>query len=228
MSVAAVAVNLETLRTTIAGAASASGRDAAQIDLIAVSKRMPGSMIRAAVAAGQRAFGENYLSEALEKQSELSDLAIEWHFIGRIQSNKTAEIANAFDWVHTIERQKIARRLNHQRELDEPLNVLLQVNISGEQSKGGVAPAELNQLAEAVAALPKLRLRGLMALPAPETDPQAQKAAFLSVQALAHKLPLKTDTLSMGTSNDFAAAIAAGATMIRVGTAVFGPRPQTP
>lgn len=201
-------------------------RDA--IALLAVSKTQPAERLREAFAAGQRRFGENYLQEALDKQQALADLDIEWHFIGPIQSNKTRPLAESFDWVHSVDRLKIARRLNDQRpEGRPPLNVCLQVNIDDEASKSGVSPAELPALAEAVAALPNLTLRGLMAIPAPQQDAGAQGRAFARVAALQADLraagyPL--DTLSMGMSGDLEAAIAEGATIVRVGTDIFGPR----
>ncbi len=217
---------LAEVRRRLRVCASRYGRDPDSVGLVAVSKRQPVAALRAAFAAGQRAFGENYLQEALEKHRALADLAgLEWHFIGAIQSNKTTDIAQAFDWVHTVDRARIAERLSARRDPGrEPLNVLVQVNISGEASKAGVAPAELPRLLEHVAGLPRLRLRGLMALPAPEPDFPRQRAAFAALAALARAAPMALDTLSMGTSEDFEAAIAEGATLVRIGTAVFGPR----
>ncbi len=201
------------------------GRERGSASLIAVSKRHSTDAIRAAYAAGQRAFGENYLAEALDKQAALAELDIEWHFIGSIQSNKSAAIARAFDWVHTVAREKIARRLNDQRPPRlAALNVTIQVNISGEASKDGVAPDALPALIDYVRALPRLHLRGLMALPAPEPDPVRQRLAFARLAALAAAADPPLHTLSMGTSDDFEAAIAEGATLIRIGTAIFGPR----
>jgi PLP dependent protein len=204
------------------------GRARASVALIAVSKRQSVPAVRAAYAAGQRAFGENYLQEALTKQAALSDCAIEWHYIGAIQGNKTAEIAQHFAWVHSVDRLRIAERLSTQRPLNLGLlNICIQVNISDEQSKSGVRPADLPALAEAVSALPQLCLRGLMTLPAPSHDLATQRAAFAELRALAQALNPKLDTLSMGTSEDFVAAIAEGSTMVRLGTAIFGPRPDS-
>jgi len=223
----AIATRLAGVLEAIAVAAERHGREPGDVGLVAVSKRHPASAIRAAYAAGQRRFGENYLQEALAKQDELADLDIEWHFIGAIQSNKTADIAARFDWVHTIDREKIARRLNDQRPDDRaPLNVLVEVNISGEASKHGIMPAELPALLETIAMMPRLRLRGLMSLPAPVDDFAAQRRAFAALAALAATSATPLDTLSMGTSDDFEAAIAEGATLVRIGTAVFGPRPE--
>lgn len=203
------------------------GRKPGSVSLVAVSKRHPPALIRAAYACGQRDFGENYLQEARAKQQELAGLDIAWHFIGAIQSNKTADIARHFDWVHTVDRERIARRLNEQRpDHLPPLNVLLQVNISNEDSKNGLAPDALPALAGTVTELPRLALRGLMALPAPVTDFDAQRAACRALAELACALDFATDCLSMGTTNDYPAAIAEGATHVRLGTAVFGPRPD--
>lgn len=217
--------NIAKVGARIHAAAQASARDGAGIGLLAVSKTKPAAAIRAACAAGLRDFGENYLQEALEKQLELSDLPLTWHFIGPIQSNKTRPIAEHFDWVHSVERLKIAQRLSEQRPADLPaLNICLQVNVSGEASKSGCTPAELPALAAAVAQLPRLKLRGLMAIPEPSADPAAQRAAFEQVRALQDSLNLDLDTLSMGMSHDLEAAIAAGATWVRIGTALFGER----
>lgn len=198
------------------------------VALLAVSKTQPADRLRAAYAAGQRCFGENYLQEALEKQAALSDLDIEWHFIGPIQSNKTRPLAESFAWVHSVDRLKIARRLSEQRgDGRPPLNVCLQVNIDAEPSKAGAAPAEIAELAQAVADLPHLRLRGLMAIPAPRSQPAQQRQAFAQVRALLASLNaqgLALDTLSMGMSGDLEAAVAEGATIVRVGTDIFGPR----
>jgi pyridoxal phosphate enzyme (YggS family) len=221
-----IASKLAEVSTMITACEQQYAREPGSVCLIAVSKRQPASALRAAYNAGQRAFGENYLQEALAKQAELTMPDLEWHFIGAIQSNKTADIARAFDWVHSVERIKTARRLNDQRPNQAaPLNVLIQVNISAETSKAGVGTAALPQLLEQVAALPRLRLRGLMALPALASDHSGQRRAFAELAALAKACPHPLDTLSMGTSDDFAAAIAEGATMLRLGTAVFGPRP---
>jgi len=223
--------NLRALHERITKAARAAGRDPSSVRLLAVSKAFPATVIAEAARAGQRAFGENYVQEALAKMDELVDSAdqpLEWHFIGPIQSNKTRAIAQAFDWVQSVDRLKIAERLAEQRPANlPPLNVLLQVNVSGEASKAGVAPDQLSQLAAAVAHLPRLRLRGLMAIPAPETDVERQRLAFARTNKLFRQLRaegLKVDVLSMGMSDDLEAAIAEGATMVRIGTAIFGAR----
>jgi PLP dependent protein len=223
--------NLRALHERITKAARAAGRDPSSVRLLAVSKAFPATVIAEAARAGQRAFGENYVQEALAKMDELVDSAdqpLEWHFIGPIQSNKTRAIAQAFDWVQSVDRLKIAERLAEQRPANLPLlNVLLQVNVSGEASKAGVAPDQLSQLAAAVAHLPRLRLRGLMAIPAPETDVERQRLAFARTNKLFRQLRadgLKLDVLSMGMSDDLEAAIAEGATMVRIGTAIFGAR----
>ncbi|EHJ93865.1 YggS family pyridoxal phosphate-dependent enzyme [Vreelandella boliviensis] len=204
-------------------------QDAAQ--LLAVSKTKPAAMIRQAWQLGQREFGENYLQEALEKQNELTDLeGIVWHFIGPLQSNKTRSVAEHFDWVHSVDRLKIAKRLSEQRPTHlSPLNICLQVNISREDSKAGVLPEELAELAKQVATLPNLRLRGLMAIPAPAEGIDAQRQplaalreAFTALQSNLPDAPL--DTLSMGMSDDLEAAVLEGATLVRLGTAIFGAR----
>ncbi|WP_263261356.1 YggS family pyridoxal phosphate-dependent enzyme [Pseudomonas sp. RIT-PI-S] len=220
-----IADNLSSVSARITAATAAAGRDAASVNLLAVSKTKPAQAVREAHAAGQRHFGENYLQEALAKQAELGDLDLTWHFIGPIQSNKTRPIAEHFDWVHSVDRLKIAERLAEQRPAGKPpLNICLQVNISGEASKAGCAPADLPALAKAVAALPGLRLRGLMAIPQPSTDVAEQNAVFAQVNALRDSLDLDLDTLSMGMSDDLEAAIAQGATWVRIGTALFGAR----
>lgn len=220
-----LADNFSAISARIANAAQAAGRDPASVQLLAVSKTKPASAIREVHAAGVRDFGENYLQEALTKQQALSDLPLIWHFIGPIQSNKTKAIAEHFDWVHSVDRLKIAQRLSEQRPAGlAPLNICLQVNVSGEDSKSGCAPADLPALAKAVAALPNLRLRGLMAIPEPTDDRAAQEAAFSSLRALQKGLDLGLDTLSMGMSHDLEAAIAQGATWVRIGTALFGAR----
>lgn len=209
----------------IAAAARAAGRDPASIRLLGVSKTKPANALREAHAAGLHDFGENYLQEALGKQEELRDLPLIWHFIGPIQSNKTKPIAEHFDWVHSVDRLKIAQRLSEQRPAHlAPLNVCLQVNISDENSKSGCSASELPALAEAVNALPNLRLRGLMAIPEPTEDTAEQNAAFAAVRDLQQRLNLPLDTLSMGMSHDLEAAIAQGATWVRIGTALFGAR----
>lgn len=220
-----IADNLSTLGARINAAAQASGRAPSTIRLLAVSKTKPAAAVREAFAAGVRDVGENYLQEALNKQAELTDLPLTWHFIGPIQSNKTRAIAEHFDWVHSVDRLKIAQRLSEQRpDSLEPLNICLQVNVSGEASKSGCTPEELPALAQAIAALPRLRLRGLMAIPEPTDDRAAQEAAFASVRQLQASLDLGLDTLSMGMSHDLEAAIAQGATWVRIGTALFGAR----
>ena len=220
-----IADNLSTLAARIQAAVTAAGRDPAGIRLLAVSKTKPADAVREAFAAGVRDVGENYLQEALGKQAELTDLPLTWHFIGPIQSNKTRAIAEHFDWVHSVDRLKIAQRLSEQRpDHLAPLNLCLQVNVSGEASKSGCTPEELPALAEAIAALPKVRLRGLMAIPEPTDDRAAQDAAFARVRALQDSLGLGLDTLSMGMSHDLESAIAQGATWVRIGTALFGAR----
>lgn len=212
----------------IARAAEAAGRDAAEVRLLAVSKTWPADSVREAATAGQRAFGENYVQEGAEKVDALAALGLEWHFIGPLQSNKTRLVANRFAWVHSIDRLKIAKRLSAQRDAHlPPLEVCIQVNMSGEASKSGVAPAELPALAQAVAGLPRLRLRGLMAIPEPTSDVAVQRARFAALRELRDQLNaggLALDTLSMGMSDDLEAAIAEGSTMVRVGTAIFGSR----
>lgn len=220
-----LADNLSAISARIASAAQAAGRDPASVQLLAVSKTKPASAIREIHAAGVRHVGENYLQEALTKQQALSDLPLIWHFIGPIQSNKTKAIAEHFDWVHSVDRLKIAQRLCEQRPAGlAPLNLCLQVNVSGEDSKSGCAPADLPALAQAVAGLPNLRLRGLMAIPEPTDDRAAQEAAFARLRQLQESLGLGLDTLSMGMSHDLEAAIAQGATWVRIGTALFGAR----
>jgi pyridoxal phosphate enzyme (YggS family) len=223
---------LQRVRDRITRAAHAAGRDAQSVTLLAVSKTFPAAAVRAAHAAGQRAFGENYVQEGLAKIAELADLraGLEWHLIGPLQSNKTRPVAEAFDWVHSVDRLKIAERLAEQRPAGlAPLNLCLQVNVSGEPSKSGVAPAEAAALARAVAALPaeRVRLRGLMSIPEPAAGVDAQRAPHRALAALCRALNaegLALDTLSMGMSADLEAAIAEGATLVRVGTAIFGTR----
>ncbi|MCP1648825.1 pyridoxal phosphate enzyme (YggS family) [Pseudomonas nitroreducens] len=190
-----------------------------------MSKTKPAAAIREAYAEGLADFGENYLQEALLKQAELVDLPLTWHFIGPIQSNKTRPIAEHFGWVHSVDRLKVAQRLSEQRPANlPPLNVLLQVNVSGEDSKSGCSPEELPALAQAVAQLPRLKLRGLMAIPEPTEDIAVQHAAFARLRELMQALNLGLDTLSMGMSHDLEAAIGEGATWVRIGTALFGAR----
>lgn len=220
-----IAENISTLAERIHNAAQVSRRDPGSVGLLAVSKTKPASDLREAFSAGLRDFGENYLQEALGKQTELSDLPLIWHFIGPIQSNKTRAIAENFAWVHSVDRLKIAQRLSEQRPADlPPLNVCIQVNVSGEASKSGCAPEDLPALAQAIIALPNLRLRGLMAIPEPTDDSDEQNAAFAAVRTLQDQLNLPLDTLSMGMSHDLEAAITQGATWVRIGTALFGAR----
>jgi pyridoxal phosphate enzyme (YggS family) len=220
-----IAENIAKVGVRIREAAQASQRDCATVGLLAVSKTKPAAAIRQAFAAGVRDFGENYLQEALEKQLELGDLPLIWHFIGPIQSNKTKAIAEHFAWVHSVDRLKIAQRLSDQRPAHLPaLNICLQVNVSGEASKSGCNPDELPALAQAVTQLPNLRLRGLMTIPEPTDDVACQHAAFARLRELQDGLGLGLDTLSMGMSHDLEAAIAEGATWVRVGTALFGAR----
>jgi hypothetical protein len=218
---ATIAENLQAVRARIARAAHAAGREAASVTLLAVSKSHPAARIEEARVAGQRAFGENYLQEALHKMEALP--ALEWHLIGPLQANKTRLAAERFQWIHTLEREKIARRLSEQRpERLGPLNVLIQVNVSGEASKSGVSLDEIEPLASAVRALPRLRLRGLMAIP----EPGAPRERYRETGELFERLKTRLgfDTLSLGMSDDMEAAIAAGATLVRVGTAIFGQR----
>ena len=200
------------------------------VRLIAVSKTRNAEEIRAAAACQQLEFGENYVQEAIDKMAQLEDLHLSWHFIGPIQKNKTKMIAQHFDWVHSIDRDVIAARLSDQRPTHlEPLNACIQVNIDQEDSKSGVHPDNLTELAKHIAELPQLHLRGLMALPAPQQDFKQQRISFNKMHALQkqlHAAGFEMDTLSMGMSNDYAAAIAEGATMVRIGTAIFGPRKQ--
>jgi pyridoxal phosphate enzyme (YggS family) len=220
-----IAENIAKVGVRIREAAQASQRDCATVGLLAVSKTKPAAAIREAFAAGTADFGENYLQEALEKQIELSDLPLTWHFIGPIQSNKTKAIAEHFAWVHSVDRLKIAQRLSEQRPASLPaLNICLQVNVSGEASKSGCNPDELRALVQAVTQLPNLRLRGLMTIPEPTDDPSEQRAAFARLRELQQGLNLELDTLSMGMSHDLEAAIAEGATWVRIGTALFGAR----
>ena len=223
-----IAENLERVASRINTAEKAAGRIPGIVQLIAVSKTRSANEVRNAVIAGARHIGENYLQEALDKQAELADIDIIWHFIGPIQSNKTHAIANHFDWVHSVDRLKIARRLNDQRDTDKaPINVCIQVNVSNEETKSGVSLAQLPALATQINALPNLKLRGLMAIPAPNQTDAGLSADFTRMQQSLDELNqsgLTLDTLSMGMSDDIEMAIAAGSTMVRVGTAIFGPR----
>ena len=220
-----IAENIAKVRARIREAAQASQRDSTTIGLLAVSKTKPAAAIREAFACGQRDFGENYLQEALAKQAELVDLDLIWHFIGPIQSNKTKALAEHFAWVHSVDRLKIAQRLSDQRPAHlPPLNICLQVNVSGEASKSGCTPDELPELARAVTQLPHLKLRGLMTIPEPNEDPQAQRAPLARLRQLRDELDLGLDCLSMGMSQDLEAAVAEGATWVRIGSALFGAR----
>jgi hypothetical protein len=221
-----IAERLAETRLRLQTAERRAGRAEGSAGLIAVGKTWPASALAEAYAQGQRDFGENYLQEALAKQAELQGLDIVWHFIGPIQSNKTRPLAEHFHWVHTVDRLKIAQRLSEQRPANlPPLNVCLQVNVSGEASKAGVAPGGLAELAEAVAPLPGLRLRGLMAIPAPSEDFEEQRRAFRTLREALEGLGMANlDTLSMGMSDDLEAAVLEGATWVRVGTAIFGVR----
>jgi len=227
-----ISYNLQAVQERIDAAARAALRDPQSVRLLAVSKTFGPEAVIDAAGAGQRSFGENYLQEAVDKMAAVRaarpDLSLEWHFIGPIQSNKTRPIAEHFDWVHSVDREKIAHRLSEQRpDALPPLNICLQVNISGEASKSGVAPEEVPALARAVAGLPRVVLRGLMAIPEPAEDIERQRAPFRQLRELFEQLKaegLALDTLSMGMSADMDAAIAEGATIVRVGTAIFGQR----
>jgi hypothetical protein len=224
----AILSNLQAVNASINNAARTAQRDVANILLLAVSKTVPANVVREAYSLGQKAYGENFVQEALDKMRQLSDLPLEWHFIGPIQSNKTRAIAENFSWVHSVDRLKIAQRLSEQRPDDlPPLNICIQINISGEATKGGVAADEAESLARSISALPRLKLRGLMTIPAPVDDPAEQRIPFAHMRTLLTKLNsagLALDTLSMGMSHDMTAAILEGATIVRVGTAIFGNR----
>lgn len=227
-----IPTRIQAVRERIRQACTLAGRPVDSVTLLAVSKTQPAQAVRAALAGGQRAFGENYVQEALAKITALADVRrqLEWHLIGPLQSNKTRAVAEAFDWVHTVDRLGIAERLSQQRPATlAPLNICLQVNISGEDTKHGLAPADVPALARQVAHLPGLRLRGLMAIPEPAADPAAQRLPHQALHALLRELQAKglaVDTLSMGMSADLEAAILEGATMVRIGTAIFGERPR--
>ena len=224
-----IADNIVKVTSRIRAATLAAHRVEHSVQLLAVSKTKPAEALREAHAAGICDFGENYLQEALGKQLELADLPLIWHFIGPIQSNKTRAIAEHFAWVHSVDRLKIAQRLSEQRPADlPPLNICIQVNVSGEASKSGCTPEDLPALAQAISQLPRIRLRGLMAIPEPTEDRAAQDAAFAAVQQLQASLNLPLDTLSMGMSHDLESAIAMGATWVRIGTALFGARGSQP
>ena len=222
--------NLQGVRARITAACTAVGRPADAVNLLAVSKTFGPDAVAEAFAAGQRAFGENYIQEAVEKMAALRELSIEWHCIGPVQSNKTRLVAENFQWIHTVDRLKIAQRLSDQRPADmPPLQVCLQVNVDGGANKSGAPPHEVADLALAVATLPRLRLRGLMCIPEPAPDFVATRALFMRAKALFDALNAQNmglDTLSMGMSADMEAAIHAGSTMVRVGTAIFGGRPR--
>ena len=225
-----VPLNLRQVQGRITGACTAAQRNVDSVTLLAVSKTFGADAVREAYAAGQRQFGENYVQEALDKIAALADLRpqLVWHLIGPLQSNKTRPVAEAFDWVQSVDRLKIAQRLSEQRPADlPPLQVCLQVNISGEASKSGLLPDQVLAVAQSVAALPRLRLRGLMAIPEPAADVAAQRAPHRALRELLGALNaagLQLDTLSMGMSADLEAAVAEGATLLRVGTAIFGGR----
>ena len=222
------AERLKSVLARIESAARRAGRDPATVALLAVSKQHPAEAVRAAASAGQRHFGENYPQEALAKIESLRDLPLDWHFIGQLQSNKTRDVAQAFQWVHTLDRAKIAERLSAQRpHYAGPLDVLLQVRLAEESGKGGIEIAQVPALAEIVAGLPRLRLRGLMCIPPPQADEALQHEPFRRLREVLFDLNRgghSLDTLSMGMSADLEAAIAEGATIVRVGTAIFGPR----
>ncbi|WP_409524092.1 YggS family pyridoxal phosphate-dependent enzyme [Nitrincola sp. MINF-07-Sa-05] len=226
-----IAEKVSEVRQEISRCEQLAVREPGSVTLLAVSKTRKSVELREAYDAGQRLFGENYLQEAQQKMQELSDLPLEWHFIGPIQSNKTRPIAEAFDWVHSVDRLKIAQRLSEQRPADkDDLNICLQVNISHEANKSGCSEVEASALAEQIASLPHLCLRGLMAIPEATDDPAEQRQAFARMRELFEKIRERVptlDTLSMGMSGDLEAAIMEGSTMVRIGTALFGPRPAS-
>jgi pyridoxal phosphate enzyme (YggS family) len=225
-----VTENLSLLSDLLHKAAIDAKRDPADVHLLAVSKKQPLGKIREAAAAGQRHFGENFVQEGLEKIEALAELDLTWHFIGHLQSNKTRPVAESFDWVHTIDKIKTARRLDEQRPPGlPPLNICIQVNVDDEASKAGISPDKLPDLAAACAELPRLRLRGLMCLPAVREDFEAQRVPFAALRRMTDDLRRRgqdVDTLSMGMTGDYRAAIFEGATIVRIGTALFGERPQ--
>ncbi len=227
-----IADNLTRIRAEIRKAEKSYQRPDNSVELIAVSKTRPVADILEAVAAGQRHFGENYCQEAVDKIDEIADDSLIWHFIGPIQSNKTRLIASHFDWVHTVDRTKIARRLHEARPADKPpLNICVQINISGENSKSGIHPKQVPEFIQALAEFDRLSIRGLMTLPAPENELEAQRKPFAELRecmALLQQSCPGLDTLSTGTTQDMEAAIAEGSTMVRIGTAIFGPRDATP
>jgi pyridoxal phosphate enzyme (YggS family) len=223
-----IPANLQAVKARIAAACAAAGRDVGEVALLAVSKTWPADSVRQAAACGQRAFGESYVQEALAKISALADLDLDWQFIGPLQSNKTRAVAEHFTWAHGIDRLKIAERLSQQRPAGlPPLQVCVEVNVSGEASKSGVTVAQAPDLCRAVARLPRLRLRGLMAIPEPTDDVALSRSRFRALRQLKDRLNgdgLSLDTLSMGMSDDLEAAIMEGATIVRIGTAIFGSR----
>lgn len=222
--------NFRKIQDLLARATADAGRPAGAVRLLAVSKSQPAAAVAAAAAAGQREFGENFVQEALTKMAEVARDDLVWHFIGHLQSNKTRAVAERFDWVHTIDRPRIAERLSRQRPHHAPdLNVCIQVNIDAEEGKSGVSPEDLPALAATVAGLPRLRLRGLMCIPRIREGFEAQREPFRRLRELGESLAdagIETDTLSMGMSGDYVAAIHEGATIVRIGTALFGPRPD--
>lgn len=224
-------LRLSQVQERISSACQQFGRNPEEITLLAVSKLQPVDAVREAAACGQRRFGENFVQEALEKIEATRDLDLEWHFIGHLQSNKTRQVATDFQWVHSIDREKIARRLDAQRHHHAPpLNVCIQVSVAKEPGKGGVEEAELRSLAEVITGLPRLRLRGLMTMPPPSDRFDEQRGYFRRLRQLRDELAgdgFHLDTLSMGMTGDLEAAVAEGSTMLRVGTALFGPRPGT-
>jgi len=224
-----LAADLQAVRDRITAAALTAGRDPVSVTLVGVSKTHPAAVVQAAIAAGLTDLGENYVQEAVAKIDGIADPRVTWHLIGPLQGNKTRDVAERFQWVHTVDREKIARRLSEQRPLHAPpLQVCLQVRLGGEESKSGVEPQELEALAGQVAVLPRLRLRGLMCIPPAEEDPARQRHWFAELRRLRDALNARghaLDVLSMGMSADFELAIAEGATHVRVGTAIFGPRP---
>lgn len=223
--------NFSALQARIRGLEREAGRTKGSVQVVAVSKLHPAESVRHLAALGQHAFGENYFQEAADKQAQLADLALEWHFIGHVQGNKTRGVAENFSWVDSVDKIKTARRLSAQRPAEmPPLNVCLQVNVDDEQGKFGAAVGEVDALAHAVAELPRLALRGLMAIPRPHPDPALQRRGFATLRGILERLRktgLPLDTLSMGMTGDLAAAIAEGATQVRIGTALFGPRPDS-
>lgn len=226
-----ISANLQAVLARIKAAALESGRNPTDISLLAVSKTRPASDVLEAVRAGQTLFGENYVQEGCDKRAEIGLPELEWHFIGPLQSNKTRRVAETFDWVHSLDRLKIAERLSEQRPTSlPPLQVCLQVNVSGENTKSGLHVDEVRSVAQQIAQLPCLKLRGLMAIPAPTDDFAVQRAAFRRLKELFEHLKqdsLPLDTLSMGMTHDLEAAIAEGATIVRIGTAIFGERTKT-